>query len=272
MFRLSREIRFAVDSSTAAQPAFDGRNGHAGKPAITGIGQCFYAFVATLAGKLDADTGYLINIRIIDKAVREKAIPLVCKAAGPQAQTAPKRAAGVLVEVFQRLRDTFLPLMLDGLELRFSPHTSLATSAELLKDGHPMVLLHQSFEFAASHRLHNPAFSEAKNREVFGKCNNPHGHGHNYVLRVTLRGEAGGGDLLANTEALEQIVQDVVIEPFDHKHLNVEVPDFAKLNPSVENIAMVIYRRLKGPLNRGGAVLDSVTVWETPRTWAEFRE
>ena len=135
-----------------------------------------------------------------------------------------------------------------------------------------MILLHHTFEFAASHRLHNPELSEAQNRSVFGKCNNPHGHGHNYVVRVTLRGEPDRNGLVMRREELDRIVDEQVIEAVVHKHLNLEVDEFATLNPSVENIARVIYLRLKEPLGGGRTWLDSVTVWETPKTWCEYHE
>jgi 6-pyruvoyltetrahydropterin/6-carboxytetrahydropterin synthase len=131
-----------------------------------------------------------------------------------------------------------------------------------------MTRLSQKFEFAASHRLHNPALSEQANRQTFGQCNNPHGHGHNYQLQVTLAGEPSDSGLLVDVPAFEQIVKDAVIERFDHKNLNVEVPEFADLIPSVENIARVIYRLLKPRLTN----LAAVTVWETPKTWCEYSE
>ena len=266
MFQLSREIRFSIDPSNATQRPAEGRNGHAGKPSLTRIGSPFFRLVVTLQGAPQADTGYLLNIKTIDEAVRDRAIPLVRETGGREASGSPR----VLIDCYTALANAFAPHRLQQIELHLSPFTSLATSAKLLGKT-PMLLLHHTFEFAASHRLHNPAFSDEKNREVFGKCNNPHGHGHNYVLRVSLRGEADG-TMLSNLDELERIVDEAVIQPFDHKHLNLEVAEFAELNPSVENIAMVVYRKLRGPLGAPGAALDCVTVWETPRTWCEYRE
>ena len=134
-----------------------------------------------------------------------------------------------------------------------------------------MTRLTRRYPFSASHRLHSDLLSSEANAELFGKCNNPYGHGHNYVLRITLRAEADAS-LLSDLRDFERVVDAAVIQPFDHKHLNVEVPEFANLNPSVENIAMVAYRKLRGPLATAGLTLDAVTVWETPRTWCEYRE
>jgi 6-pyruvoyltetrahydropterin/6-carboxytetrahydropterin synthase len=132
-----------------------------------------------------------------------------------------------------------------------------------------MVRLSQKFEFSASHRLHNPKFTDEQNRALFGKCNNPHGHGHNYVLEVTLANPAA---TQLEIPAFERIVSATVIDPFDHKNLNIEIPQFRDLIPSVENIAMVIYRLLKSPLEKAGAKLAAVTVWETSKTWCEYSE
>ena len=132
-----------------------------------------------------------------------------------------------------------------------------------------MVRLSQKFEFSASHRLHNPQLSEEENRRLFGKCNNPNGHGHNYVLEVTLSAPA---TTQLQVPDFERIVSDTIIEPFDHKNLNTELPQFRELIPSVENIAMVIYRLLKNPVEKSGAKLAAVTVWETSKTWCEYSE
>ena len=107
---------------------------------------------------------------------------------------------------------------------------------------------------------------------MYGKCSNPHGHGHNYELQVTLKGAANESGLLVDVPAFERTVATTVIDRFDHKNLNVQVPEFAQLIPSVENIAMVIYRLLKPAFASQSATLASVTVWETPKTWCEYSE
>jgi 6-pyruvoyltetrahydropterin/6-carboxytetrahydropterin synthase len=135
-----------------------------------------------------------------------------------------------------------------------------------------MIRLSQRFEFSAAHRLHNPDLDDATNVATFGKCNNPLGHGHNYELQVTVLGEANRDGVLIRMSELEKAVEKNVIDKLDHKNLNVEVPEFKTLNPSVENIAKVIYGMLKAPLEKGNRKLASVTVWETPRTWCEYSE
>lgn len=135
-----------------------------------------------------------------------------------------------------------------------------------------MVRLSQKFEFSATHRLHNPALTDEANRDTFGKCNNPHGHGHNYEVEVTLTGEPDARGVLMDVPTFERVVASAVIDRFDHRNLNVEVPEFAEVIPSVENIAQVAYRLLKPRFVDGRAKLASVTVWETPKTSCEYSE
>ena len=121
---------------------------------------------------------------------------------------------------------------------------------------------------SASHRLHSNALSVEENRAAFGKCNNPAGHGHNYEVQVSVVGKPSADGVLVNLPELERVVGRTVIDRFDHKHLNIEVAEFADLNPTVENIARIIFGLLKPVV----ANLASVTVWETPKTWCEFSE
>ena len=132
-----------------------------------------------------------------------------------------------------------------------------------------MMRLTQSFEFSAAHRLFCAELSDAENRRLFGKCSNPNGHGHNYVLEVTVCGTHGSDKgTVTDIGHIDRVVLERVIEPFDHKNLNLECPEFAQLNPSVENIARVIWDRLNGAFT--GCRLASVRVWETPKTCAEY--
>ena len=133
-----------------------------------------------------------------------------------------------------------------------------------------MIKVTQSFEFSAAHRLHCEGLSDEENRRLFGKCSNPSGHGHNYVLEVTVEGEPDKDTgRVASLPDLQRTVDECVIHPFDHKNLNMEVTDFRSLNPSVENIARVIWNRLHAEL--APAILSRVRVWETPKTYAEYR-
>jgi 6-pyruvoyltetrahydropterin/6-carboxytetrahydropterin synthase len=279
MYRLSREVRFAIDLASEQTRPVTGHNGFGGKPPVTGLGQIFYTLTVTVAGRPDPRSGYLVNIKLVDDAVRYRAIPLikaaVRQAARGDADNAHQRGGGRLVkQVFQTLNRSFEPHELVGVSLALSPFLSLSVEREPDAQS-PMTYLRHTFEFAASHRLHNPDLDDEANREVFGKCNNPHGHGHNYQVMVTLKGEPDANGFLIDFYQLEQVVDEAVIQPLDHKHLNIEVPEFQdgpnRLNPSVEFIAKVAYDRLQTALAGHHASLDAVTVWETPKTWCEYR-
>ena len=117
--------------------------------------------------------------------------------------------------------------------------------------------------FNAAHRLHNPAWTDAKNREVFGPCNNPNYHGHNYELEISVAGaidpETG---FVADLSVVKRIAEDTVVAALDHKNLNLDVPAFAGLNPTAENIVVVIWQMLEGRLP---GRLVRLVLWETPR-------
>jgi 6-pyruvoyltetrahydropterin/6-carboxytetrahydropterin synthase len=104
-------------------------------------------------------------------------------------------------------------------------------------------------EFSAAHRLHNPVFSAEKNREVFGVCNNPNGHGHNYVLDVTVRGPVDPATgMVLDLNRLMAMLHELVFTELDHKHLDVDVPWLAGRISTAENVAAAIWERLEGPL------------------------
>ena len=107
--------------------------------------------------------------------------------------------------------------------------------------------LTRRYRFAASHRLHSPRLSEAENWRVYGKCNNPHGHGHNYVVEVAVTGPVDPATgMVANLADLDSYVERQVIEAFDHRNLNEEVPAFREQVPTTENLCIEIFRRLRG--------------------------
>lgn len=125
--------------------------------------------------------------------------------------------------------------------------------------------------FEAAHRLHNPDKSDDWNRQVFGKCNNPHGHGHNYVLEVTVEGEVDPDTgYLIDMKDLKEVLRTSVVDEVDHRHLNIEVPWLAGINPSAENLARVFYERVAPNLD-DGIHLALVTVHETERNSASYR-
>jgi len=128
--------------------------------------------------------------------------------------------------------------------------------------------LGRRYRFSASHRLHSSKLSEAENRRVYGKCNNPYGHGHNYVVEVNVSGAVDPATgMIANLADLDGFVEREVIEPFDHKSLNEDVAAFRKSVPTTENICKEIFERLK---HFRKAKLERVRVEETGNNTFEY--
>lgn len=127
--------------------------------------------------------------------------------------------------------------------------------------------------FNAAHRLHNPQWSDQKNEQVFGKCNNPHFHGHNYDLIVQVIGEIDPETgYVVDTKILSDIIKENILNRFDHKNLNLEVSEFQNLNPSAENIAFVIWQILKEKINTlvNPNLEIKIKLYETERNFVEI--
>ena len=131
------------------------------------------------------------------------------------------------------------------------------------------VAVYRKEHFNAAHRLHNPAWTEEKNQEVFGKCNNPNYHGHNYEITVKIVGEVDPETgYVIDTKILSNLVKTLVLDRFDHKNLNLDVPEFANLNPSAENIAIVIFNILRPHINSTHDL--KITLYETERNYVKY--
>lgn len=132
------------------------------------------------------------------------------------------------------------------------------------------VYITRQVHFNAAHRLHNPAKSAAWNRKQYGLCTNPHWHGHNYVLEVTVRGEPDPETgYIVDLGELKRILHRAVVDPCDHRNLNDEVPFLRGVNPSTENLVIAFWHRIE-PLLPPAARLHCVRLYETPRNYAEF--
>jgi 6-pyruvoyltetrahydropterin/6-carboxytetrahydropterin synthase len=131
------------------------------------------------------------------------------------------------------------------------------------------VSVYRKEHFNAAHRLNNPAWDEAKNREVFGKCNLPHYHGHNYelVVKVTGTPDPQTGYVM-DMKVLSDIIREQVLERFDHRNLNLDTEEFRNLNPTAENIAIVIYDLLRPVITAAHDL--QVRLYETPRNFVEY--
>lgn len=265
MIRLTREVRFSVDRDWAGRVEFSRpvSNSWGGWPSAVGIVP-YLRLRATVAGEPDPVTGYLCNIAVLDDLLRRHAIPFAADALRVRGWR--MSAEHLLEHIWQRVVDATPPdAPLVTLELCATP--CLRYTIEREKPD--MVLLTQQFEFSAAHRLHCPQLSDDENRRTFGKCNNPGGHGHNYLLEVTVAGppDPKTGAVLPLPH-FEQTVKEHVIDRLDHKHLNEDTPEFRDVNPSVENIARVIWGMLADRV--APAKLHRIRVWETAKTCAEY--
>lgn len=149
-------------------------------------------------------------------------------------------------------------------------HTQPRRKAEHKGRNHKieMVRITRKLEFSAAHFYHNPNFSAEENRRVFGKCSNTHGHGHNYVLEVTVAGEPDPvTGMVLDLKELKEILQREVADRMDHRHLNYEVPELAGKIPTCENIATLIWQLLEPKIKQGK--LDRVRLYESPELFAE---
>jgi 6-pyruvoyltetrahydropterin/6-carboxytetrahydropterin synthase len=130
------------------------------------------------------------------------------------------------------------------------------------------ITLTRRYSFAASHRLHSSKLSDAENQKLYGKCNNPYGHGHNYFVEVTLGGPVDPATgMIANLAGLDSYVQQHVLADFDHRYLNEEIDAFKSTVPTTENLCIEIYNRLK---NFPGAHLERVRIEETSKNSFEY--
>tara|TARA_B100000780_G_C21064715_1_gene428085 strand:- start:255 stop:668 length:414 start_codon:yes stop_codon:yes gene_type:complete len=123
--------------------------------------------------------------------------------------------------------------------------------------------------FNAAHRLHNNNWSDEKNRKVFGKCNNPNYHGHNYELEVKVIGICSiDTGYVIDTKILSDLIKNKVLDRFDHKNLNLDVKEFENLNPTAEHIAIIIYNTLRPELDESLEL--KIKLYETPRNFVEY--
>jgi 6-pyruvoyltetrahydropterin/6-carboxytetrahydropterin synthase len=261
---LSRHIRFSINPFRGEQPLW--YKSYASKPCGEGFSLYFGLWVE-LSGAVDADTGFVVNVAEIDRQVRAAVVPVfvtrICEAFQAGRHVTLSDVVELLKEGWSAVKGRFSGPEVSRMCLELNPFRKVAVWAEDCE----VYSFSEKFEFAAMHTLWNPKFSEAKNLDVFGKCANPSGHGHNYVLEVTVERPVEGEEF--GIGQFEKIVNEMFIQSVDHKNLNAQVPEFAELNPTVENIARVAWQRLNGRF--AGATLSSVTVWENDKTYCTYR-
>jgi 6-pyruvoyltetrahydropterin/6-carboxytetrahydropterin synthase len=258
---LHRVVRFVVNSGTSRE----GSNGFSARPAITGLDR-FYEIELSCSGTPDTDTGYLVDIHVIDDLVRNHLVPVIEDACRNEPSTHPAS----LMPKLWLLASTNLAHPLFSITWSLTPFTKVTMNTQSADN---QVILRQRYEFSASHRLHSEKLDPNTNKEVFGKCNNENGHGHNYhvepCISLPIDALESGS---ASFSSIDDIVTETILDELDHKHLNADCEAFNQAKggvmPSVENIARYCFEQLQDPAARlaDGARLIDITVWETDRT------
>ena len=263
MHKLGRCVRFSVN------PFLDkdgvGFNSFCSKPTGEGLA-VFLELTVELVGKAEPTTGFVVNVTDIDDCVRSNIVPVftrhITDAFGAGCHIGILRLVEILRFTQKALDNKFAEAKLAGLSLKLNPLRKIAIDCEDDK----MAYFSEKFEFAATHKLWNDDFSQQKNRQVFGKCANPTGHGHNYIIEVTVKVPDGKRDFCISD--FERVVDENLIKILDHKNLNIDVDYFAETNPTVENIAAFAFDKLAGKFT--GPALHCVTVWENEKTYCSY--
>ena len=252
-------------------------------PGETGRGHD-YIVELTVGGRVDSRTGMVINIKDVDAVLKAQVVgPLHGRLLDEDVlwfRELPPTPENLVRFVWEQCAPALpAPGRLARVTLwsTSTVRSELSLTFNIFKGNEletPMLTATRIYDFSASHRLHSAALSDAENADIFGKCNGANGHGHNYEVEVTLAGEPDPlTGQLWDTACLDRIVDEQVLQPYDHKHLNYDVADFRELNPTSENLTQVIWNNLSRRLSReqlGGARLYRVAVRETARNYFEF--
>ena len=241
-----------------------------------------YELIVAMGGPLDAD-GMVLNLSEVKHAIRAEVTGQLdfrflndtwpeFDLSRPEGMLPTSEA--LLAAIWRRLAP-HLPLM--GLRLYEQPNlwADLLRHPDQPNSPAPASPAMEAFlsirtHFAAAHRLARPELSQSENEAIYGKCARPHGHGHNYLLDVTVRGTIDPRTgMVCDLAVLQRLVDDLVVEPFDHTFLNKDVEHFAGCVPTAENIALHIADLLQGPIAAAGARLHKVRLQESPNNAAE---
>jgi len=227
-----------------------------------------------VSGAIDPVTGMVVNITDVDAVLKAE---VVHKLDGVLLdRDVPELTGGMPTDenlaafIWDACVDRLPPACrLSALSL-YSKPTSWVTISRPRDRETTMLTVTRAYDFSASHRLHAPALSDGENAEIFGKCNRANGHGHNYEIEITVAGDVDPSTgQVVDPEAIDRIVEEVILLPFDHRHLNLDVPEFADVNPTSENLTVVIWDRLSARWG-GAGKLYRVVVRETARNYFEY--
>lgn len=272
MHKTARHVRFSINPFLPEDSP--GYNSFASRPSGEGL-SIFFELLVEVAGDIEPATGFVVNVIDIDSSVRKFVVPIF--AGRIREDFRRLRHIGffeineLLTMAWKQLADKFRPAELSKLGLKLNPFRKMEICSEDAK----MFYFSERFEFAATHKLWNEQFSDARNFEIFGNCANPTGHGHNYIVEVTIKKPMGSDSSRRLVEAdsfcvvdFEKIVYNELVKLVDHKNLNTDVAEFEQTNPTIENIASFAWNKLAGRF--GKVKLHCVTVWETDKTYCSY--
>jgi 6-pyruvoyltetrahydropterin/6-carboxytetrahydropterin synthase len=263
--RLQRVVRFSINPDGSTQ----GHNNFAGTPSFAGLAR-YYEITLGVIGMPDRDTGYLIGIQEIDRLVRDHLVPIIADACADAPTTEP----AALLPALWDAAAAHCPHPISMIRWALSPYYGVEMSTETHHD--KRVLIRQSFEFAAAHRLHTPSLSDDENQRFFGKCNNPSGHGHNYRIEPTVSIPVDQIDAINAQIEIQRRVNATLLDELDHKFLNTDCAWFDQSKggviPSVEHIARICFEHLAPAIESvgHGMQLERVQAWETEKTSAIY--
>ncbi len=239
-----------------------------GKSAATHAHGHNYDIRVTVAGQVNPRSGWVMNIKDLDALMRETI-----------EEQLDHHHANIEVEKLRQRWPTLETLVtfvweeiaprLTGYHLeKVQVYENPDFHGEYRGEG-KMVYLTRIYRFSAAHRLHNPSLSDEENRRLFGKCNNLHGHGHDYILEVTVAGDPDPRtDCLLDIGKMDNTLQEKILEPFDHVYLNLDTEAFKERNPSSENIVRVFWELLKDAFPP--ARLHRLRLWETSKSSFDY--
>lgn len=265
MHTLGREIRFSIDPFSKEQQ--QGFNSYASKPLGCSSLPLFLSLWLELSSELNPDTGFVVNVTEIDKAVRKDVIPLITHEIQGYYNQCRLPALEDIAEILKKcqalIEKAFPDKHVNKLVLSLSPYRSIS----ILSEDSMTLYYCEKYEFSAMHQLWNDKFDKTQNDFVFGKCANLAGHGHNYILEVKVARPIDESD--SNwVEELQETVKTRFLDIVDHKNLNVDVPGLETLIPTVENLSRFAWEKLADSVNK--CKLCSVTIWENDRTYCSY--
>lgn len=235
-----------------------------------------YVCELTVSGRVDPITGMVVNIVDIDAVLKSRVVGrldgVLIDRDIPEFASTPPTPENLVRFIWEACVD-WLPreCRLAGVTLYWKP---TGWSRLSNRRGRSMLTVTRAYDFSASHRLNAPALGPNENAALFGKCNWANGHGHNYEVEVTVAGEPDPSTgRVIPPDVLDRMVEEEILTPFDHRHLNLDVPEFADSNPTSENLTRVIWDRLSARWARESiapARLYCVAVRETARNRFDY--